>query len=990
MPLPSQGISGETVKNKFALIGALVACGLALCPIVVAQSTGSLTGTVKDPSGAILPGTAVALTPAAGGQAATATTSAQGSFEFHGLTPGTYTVTVNVSGFAPYAGGVTIAAGQLQHLNVALAVANVSEDVQVTSDAPHVDLTPENNTSSITVNTKNLDAFSDDPDELQAQLLALAGPSVGPNGGQLYVDGFTMDNGSLPPKNAIREIRINQNPFSAEYDRLGYGRVEILTKPGSSKLHGRITSNGNDLAFDTADPTAVSEPGYYSYLGTADVSGPLGKNGTFYADYQHRKIVGDDIINATNQNGPYQATLTAPNTLDVAGPRLDFAFGNNNIFTVSYQFNRQIQQDLGIGGLSLQSQGYTLEGIQHIMRAKDTQIVGLKFVNELSYQAQDQIYTDTPASTLPEIVVTGAFTTGGDDAGGLNYHHHHNEVDDTATLSLTKNTITFGGRLREVTEPYVSPLNFNGTYTFPSLAAYQAGMPSQFSITYGNPLTRLFSQDVGVYITDDWKARKNIMLSYGLRYEEQNYINDHADWAPRIGIAWGIGPKNDPAPKTVVRAGWGIFYDRFSQQLQLQVMSLNGTQETEYVVSNPGFYNNPPQYTNPSVPPPPAYPAVPTAAQLSGYAGAGTTYAFAPKLHAPFTLQSAIGVERQVNKAITASLTYLNSRGDDQLITNNINAPEPGTYSGPGTGTRPNPSAGNIYEYESAAIFRQSQVIANMNVRMPGGISLFGTYTLSHVNSDTGGAGSFPSNPYNLMADYGRASFDIRNRAVAGGTIPLKYGILLSPLMNVQSGSPFNITIGQDLIGSTIFNQRPAYATASTPVANVVVTKYGTFNTAPGPTDTIIPINLEQGPPSFVFNLRAGKTFTFGKEGSGGTMSGGGDMGPIGGGAPSGGFRPGTSTQSSGGGNLGSRGLGGGSGGSGSGASHVGRYSFTVSAEARNLFNDVNLAPPIGNLPANTAALATSKFGQSISTAGGIYSFSGTNRRIDLQVVFNF
>ena len=974
------------MKNIVALIGALVVWGFALSPVVVAQSTGSLTGTVKDPSGAILPGTTVTLAPAAGVQAATATASAQGVFEFHGLTPGTYTVSIYVSGFAPYAGGVTIDAGQLQRLNVSLTVANVSEDVQVTSDAPHVDLTPENNSSSITVNTKNLDAFSDDPDELQAQLLALAGPSVGPNGGQLYVDGFTIDNGSLPPKSAIREIRINQNPFSAEYDRLGYGRVEILTKPGSAKLHGRFTSNGNDLAFDTADPTSASEPGYYSYLGTADVSGPLGKNGTFYADYQHRNIVGNNIINATNQNGPVKQTLTAPNTLDVAGPRFDYALGNNNIFTVSYQYNRQLQQDLGIGGLELASQGYTLNSVQHIFRVKDTQIVGLKFVNELSYQVEDQIYKETPVSTEPEILVAGNFASGGDDAGFLNYHHHHNEVDDTATLSLAKNTITFGGRLREVTEPYVSPLNFNGTYTFANLAAYEAGTPSQFSITYGNSLTKLFSEDTEVYITDDWKASKKVMLSYGMRFENQNYINDHADWAPRLSVAWGIGRKNDPSPKTVVRAGFGVFFDRFSQQLQLQVMSLNGIHQTEYVVRNPTFYNNPPQYTNPSVPTPPAYPAVPTAAELASISGANTVYAFAPNLHAPYTLQSAIGVEQQVSKAITLSVTYLNSRGDDQLISDNINAPQINNVPN-ANGTRPIANAGNIYEYESAAIFRQSQLITNVNVRAARGISLFGTYTLSHVKSDTGGAGTFPSNPYNITADYGRAAFDIRNRGVAGGTIPLKYGILLSPLLNVQSGTPFNITIGQDLIGSTVINQRPAVATPSTPTANLVTTRYGSFNTLPGPTDTIIPINSEQGPPSFVFNLRAGKTFTFGKEGSGGGMVGGGDSGPAQG---MGGFRPGTATQSTGGGSLGGSGLGGGSGGGGTGGSGVGRYSFTVGAEARNLFNDVNLAPPIGNLPANTAALATSKFGQSIATAGGVYSFSGTNRRIDLQVAFNF
>ena len=99
------------------------------------------------------------------------------------------------------------------------------------------------------------------------------------------------------------------------------------------------------------------------------------------------------------------------------------------------------------------------------------------------------------------------------------------------------------------------------------------------------------------------------MLSYGLRYEEQNYINDHADWAPRMGVAWGIGRKGDPAPKTVVRAGFGVFFDRFSQQLQLQVMSLNGTQQTEYIVSNTNSTS--PNLLSTPAPFSPNYPAFP-------------------------------------------------------------------------------------------------------------------------------------------------------------------------------------------------------------------------------------------------------------------------------------------------------------------------------------------------------------------------------------------
>ena len=101
----------------------------------------------------------------------------------------------------------------------------------------------------------DLDALSDDPDELADDLQALAGPSAGPNGGQIYIDGFT--GGQLPPKSSIREIRINQNPFSAEYDKLGYGRIEIFTKPGTDQYHGQISVVGNSSYFNSTSPFAT-------------------------------------------------------------------------------------------------------------------------------------------------------------------------------------------------------------------------------------------------------------------------------------------------------------------------------------------------------------------------------------------------------------------------------------------------------------------------------------------------------------------------------------------------------------------------------------------------------------------------------------------------------------------------------------------------------------------------------------------------------------
>ena len=123
-------------------------------------------------------------------------------------------------------------------LNVAMAISVAEEKVQVSDTAPTIDVNPSNNAGAIVISGKELEALPDDPDELQSDLQALAGPSAGPNGGQMYIDGFTA--GQLPPKSSIREIRINQNPFSSEYDRLGYGRIEIFTKPGTDKYHGQF------------------------------------------------------------------------------------------------------------------------------------------------------------------------------------------------------------------------------------------------------------------------------------------------------------------------------------------------------------------------------------------------------------------------------------------------------------------------------------------------------------------------------------------------------------------------------------------------------------------------------------------------------------------------------------------------------------------------------------------------------------------------------
>ena len=189
--------------------------------LAFSQTTGTIAGPVTDSLGAIIPGTTVTVVAADGNQKQ-AITNSRGEYSITGLVPGKYTVKAIAPKFALYENAeVNIAAGQRNELAIVLTVSGVEEKVEVSNDNA-VSNDADNNANATVIKGKDLDALPDDPDELQAALQALAGSAAGPNGGQIYIDGFT--GGQLPSKDSIREIRVNQNPFSAEFDRLGFGR----------------------------------------------------------------------------------------------------------------------------------------------------------------------------------------------------------------------------------------------------------------------------------------------------------------------------------------------------------------------------------------------------------------------------------------------------------------------------------------------------------------------------------------------------------------------------------------------------------------------------------------------------------------------------------------------------------------------------------------------------------------------------------------------
>ncbi len=246
-----------------------------LLPVPAAAQTATLHGLVTDPSGAVIPGASVVLT--GGAQPLQAKSGADGQYAFRGVAPGSYTVTASAKGFAALHPSERHARrGPIQTAQPSARHPGRKPRVHVESDAQSINIASDQNASATVIKGSALDALSDDPTELQNELQALAGPAAGPNGGQIYVDGF--EGGQIPPKSDILQIRVNQNPFSAEYDRIGYGRVEIITKPGTQKLHGSINSYGIDSAFSTANPFVAGKPSYYQFGVFGNISGPISQN----------------------------------------------------------------------------------------------------------------------------------------------------------------------------------------------------------------------------------------------------------------------------------------------------------------------------------------------------------------------------------------------------------------------------------------------------------------------------------------------------------------------------------------------------------------------------------------------------------------------------------------------------------------------------------------------------------------------------------------
>jgi hypothetical protein len=1024
------GLYGGFVYSKLVFLVSISIASLAVASSGVAQTSppaaaaasaqagatgntaaqATFRGKIADPTGALIPGASVTISNGNGQTVASATADASGSYETHAPAPGTYSVTATSTGFAPFVSqGIAVAAGQVKRVDITMAIEAAQQTVTVSDDTPTVSVEADSNSSALVIKGKDLEALSDDPDELSNELTALAGPSAGPNGGQIYIDGFT--GGQLPPKSSIREIRVNQNPYSAEFDKLGFGRIEILTKPGTDKLHGQFMIQGNDSSFNTGNPFTSDIPSYYSDQYNGTLNGSLNKNTSFFISAEHRSQNLDSVFDAPcnaagdcSQGAPGSSgAISNPRSRTNVSPRIDFQIGAKNTLTIRYQYYHNSETgDLGSTQLPTGATEETTN--DNNLQISDTEIINDHIVNETRFQ-YNRVLTDTNSvSNTPTITVQqGNFSSGGSSEQNIHDHTDRWELQNITTMSLGKHALKFGTRLRDSRDANNADSGFNGTFVFSTtpdfstaIATPAAATPTQLTYSTGTQgvVANLF--DGAAFVQDDWKFNPRLTLSGGLRWESQNHVSDHSDWAPRFALAYALDGKGGKQAKTVLRAGYGIFYDRLPIA---NFLTINRSIDQEQIIlnnptnANGGVCFNATQLN------------INNCASTSTTTAPRSTYAVAPDYRSPYTQQFGASIERQISKVQTATLTYLHSQGVHQLVEINSNAPSPVVDPATGAATYPPPSS-NLFEYLPEGIFKQDQLILNTNARFTPNFNVFGFYTLSFAHTD-GAGGTTASNSLNrgefLGQDYGRAAFVSRNQVFLIGNYVGPWGIRFNPFLIAQAGRPFNIVTANDPYGDSFFNHRPGIADASlcTPTSTrYAQTSYGCLDTTPNlsPNEKIIENNFGNGPAAVALNLRISRSFGIGpklantnannNQGDGGPPGGGprGGGGGGRGGGPGGGFGPG--------------GFGGGGGrppGMG-GPVSTRKYNLTFSAQALNLFNNIDYGAPIGTVTApyveNSDGTSTPSpvddFGKSTSLQGGIFSQGSAARRIFLQAVFSF
>ncbi len=715
------------------LCATLVVCLATInCRCCFAQVTANgttLSGSVEDPSGARVPHATVhiestlplnhQLSPIgqfAGPPAVQSDTQTDSVGWFSVLLPpGTYSVTVFSEGFRSVVRTVDLdsaGAGVGTSLRIKLVIAPRADEIAVLPESG-AETSAEENQGALVLHAAELNTFSAEDSTFQNEVLSLAGLLGLPP--QIYVDGFT--GGRFPPKNTIRSVRINRNPYSAQYDALGLSRVEIDTLPGSQKLHGSLASSGTASALDAPDRIVpVAQPPYYIFNFNGNISGPLARNTSFFLAANYNDLQNNAAVNALgspiNPIAPLAESIPNPQSVQTYTARIDRQLTSTNTLIGRYEFNHIALTNGGVGLFVLPEAGYNSASTSQTLQLSDEQVFGAHTINQTRVEYVRARLNQSPVNSASDhycsisgnsaiqfcnVVVQGVFTAGGNADQVLNDHQDHLEFQDHLSIERKNHFFRAGLRFRNQRDSNLSTANFNGEFVFDNAASYQAHSPTLASITTGDPSAAVSTGDLGFYVEDEWRARKNLTINYGFRFESQTAIPDHFDPAPRAGISWAVYRKGGRIPLVVLRGGAGVFYDRFSPANLLTSVRQNGILQQTTVLHGVDAQT---AYTG--------------AAGTNGYIDP-TTYTLSPRLRSAYDLVAGFSAEHTFGRRGVLSINYLAARGVHQYLSRDVNAPEPGTYNpaNPVTTVRPLGGDADINQFSSDGIEKTQLLYIN-------------------------------------------------------------------------------------------------------------------------------------------------------------------------------------------------------------------------------------------------------------------------------------
>ena len=752
------------------LAGTLVLV-LSVLPCL-AQNSASLEVIVRDPSGALIKKAQVQLIRNGKAQS-TAQTNQRGETRFNKVAAGRYQIHVEAAGFkAQDVEEVDLSSG-LNRREVSLEIDAIKVDVDVTDEAQVRNTNPNGPAFTNVLTADQIAQLPDDPEEFENAINQLAGP-----GAQIRVNGFR--GGKLPPKSQIREIRFRLNPYAAENHDAGFGLVDIITKPGVNSWHGSFNFGFRDESLNARQVFAPFRGPEQQRRFGLSLDGPLWKNHTsLFLNAEGSLFFDARPIFATTTAGTFSDLTYRPSRRLNLDARVEHVLTKTHTARFQFQRNAGLQNNLGVGDFDLPARGYSQEQTEYIARFADSGVFGKKFFNEVRFQAR---WVDTEARSVSEgqtILVPGAFNDGSAQRKG-GRHQLDFELADNVDYALEKHGVRFGVQMEAGSYRSDDSNNTLGTFQFPNLAAYEAGLPTLYTQRIGDPSVHYRQYQFGWYVQDDYRLRKNLTISYGVRHEIQNHVDGKFNIAPRFGFVWS--PKKNGS--ITLRGGAGIFYDWFTAQTFEQTLRVDGQRQRDLVVTNPG-YPNPFSGGSQTVLPP-------------------SRIQTDLELEMPYVIQTSVGLETNPWKLFRLTTNYQYQRGVHLLHGRNLNAPIPGFG-------RPDSAVGNITNIESSAYQSSHRLMVGIGpAKFVQGLFWNLSYLFMRNTNEADSPLSLPSNNFNLRADRGPAATDFRHLFSGFISKRLPAGFNISTIFQTSSALPYNITTGFDNNGDTVINDRPA------------------------------------------------------------------------------------------------------------------------------------------------------------------------------------